>query len=107
MKALMAKDGLLAYPNHNQPFHFYTDASSYQMGACVVQDDKPEAFQSYKLNDTQLKYTVGDKELLSVVMVLTEFFTMLIGAKLHIHTDHLNINTNNTTPDYHLLAQLC
>ncbi len=25
---------------------------------------------------------------------------MLLGAKLHIHTDHQNINTNNTTPDY-------
>ncbi len=24
---------------------------------------------------------------------------MLLGAVLHIHTDHLNITTNNTTPD--------
>ncbi len=24
---------------------------------------------------------------------------MLLGAILHIHTDHLNITTNNTTPD--------
>ncbi len=33
-------------------------------------------------------------------MVLTKFCTMLLGAVLHIHTDHFNIMTNNTTPDH-------
>ncbi len=69
MKALMAKDCLLAYPNHNKPFHIYNEASSYQTGANIVQDNKPVSW-SCKLNDAQLKYTVGDKELLSIVMVL-------------------------------------
>ncbi len=69
MKALMAWDCLLAYPNHNKPLHIYTDTSSYQMDACIVQDNKPVAFCSCKLNDAQLCNTVDDKELLSIVMV--------------------------------------
>ncbi len=32
-------------------------------------------------------------------MVLTEFCTMILCAVLHIHTNNLNITTNNTTPD--------
>ncbi len=99
MQALMIQDCLLAYPIHNKPIHIYPDASSYQMGAYIVQDNKPVAFWSCKLNDDQLKYTVGDKELLSIVMVLMELHTIFPGTMLHIYTNHLNITTNNPTPD--------
>ena len=34
----------LAYPNHNKPFHFYTDAFDYQMGAVIIQDEKQVAY---------------------------------------------------------------
>ncbi len=47
-----------------------------------------------------VKYTIGDKELLSIGMVLTESHTMLMGDERHICTNHLNITTIDTSPDH-------
>ena len=97
MKALITKETLLAYPDFSKPFGIHTDASDVQLAACVSQEGKPIPFYSRKLNPAQTRYTTTEQELLSIVETLKEFRTILLGQRLTIHTDHLNLTHKNLT----------
>jgi hypothetical protein len=43
MRLLMAANALAAYPDHNKWFNIYTDASEFQLGACIIQEGSPVA----------------------------------------------------------------
>ncbi len=58
VKATIAKDVVLAYPDFTKPFEIYTDASTMQLGAVITQDNRPIAFFNRKLSETQTKYSV-------------------------------------------------
>jgi hypothetical protein len=57
----------------------YTDASNKQLGAVIMQEVKPLAFYSRKLNSAQTRYTTGEQELLRIVETLKEFIDIWLG----------------------------
>ena len=70
-----------------------TDASKTGLGITLWQNkmtekEKPIAFGSRYLNDTEKKYSIGDFELLAVVWGLEKFRFYLYGKKVFLYTDH-------------------
>ena len=95
IKRVLGREVLLAYPDFNAPFHIHTDASNYQIGAVISQNNKPIAFYSRKMNDAQRNYTTTEKELLSIVATLKEFRNILLGHQITVYTDHKNLTYTN------------
>jgi hypothetical protein len=50
IKQKLSKETLLAFPDFEKEFHVNTDASNNQLGAVIIQEGKPLAFYSRKLN---------------------------------------------------------
>ena len=56
-----------------------------------MQENKPLAFYTCKLNKSQKNYTTGEQDCLGIVETLKCFKNILYGQKLIIYTDHLNL----------------
>ena len=91
VKATIARDVTLAYPDYSQGFEIYTDSSKLQLGAVITQQNRPLAFFSRKLSPAQQKYSVTEQELLAIVETLKEFKGMLWGQTISVYTDHKHI----------------
>jgi hypothetical protein len=83
IKKVIETEVLLCYPDFNKPYslHLFTDASDHHLGAVIMQDKKPIAFYSRKLNTAQKRYTTieRDRGLLSALETCKEYKNTLLG----------------------------
>ncbi|KAM9948577.1 hypothetical protein ACTFIT_009775 [Dictyostelium discoideum] len=81
---------------NNGSFHLYCDVSYKALSGVLISNS------SRKLTDTQKRYSIGDREFLSIIDSLKKYQHLLIGKKVSIYTDHQNltyiINKSNDKP---------
>ena len=58
IKRVVAYNILLAYPDFNNQFEVYTDASDFQLGAVILRQEKPIYLYIIKLTNPQKHYMV-------------------------------------------------
>jgi hypothetical protein len=85
VKATIAREVVLAYPDYSKVFEIYTGVLSKQLGAVITQDNRPIAFYSRKLSTMQHKYSVTKIELLAIAETLKEFKGMLWGQSVKVY----------------------
>lgn len=89
---ILTNDPILQYPDFKKPFILTTDASNFALGAVLSQGeisrDKPIAYASRTLNETETRYSTIEKELLAIVWACKHFRPYLYGRKFTIYTDH-------------------
>jgi hypothetical protein len=79
---------LLTLPDFSKPFEIACDASGLGIGGVLMQQGRPIAYFSEKLNGAQLNYPVYDKELFALVRVLEVWQHYLWPKEFIIHFDH-------------------
>jgi hypothetical protein len=73
MKKVMSTFPVLALPNFSQPFVLECDASREGIGAVLMQNHHPIAFESRKLREPERLYSIYDKEMLAIMHALAKF----------------------------------
>jgi len=88
LKKALISAPTLKLPDLNKPFQVITDASDYALGAILIQDGQPIAYESRKLSSAEQNYHTTDKELLAVVHALSVWRCYLEGSTFKVITDH-------------------
>ncbi|GKE34188.1 zinc finger, CCHC-type containing protein, partial [Tanacetum coccineum] len=88
-KAVM-EEPVLRLPDVTMPFELHTDASNFAIRGVLMHDGHPIAFESRKLNETERKYTVQEKEMMAVVHCLRIWRHYLLGSRFVIKTDNID-----------------
>ncbi|KAH9657886.1 Endonuclease [Citrus sinensis] len=89
LKKAISEEPVLALPDHTKPFEVQTDASDFAIGGVLMQEGHPIVFESRKLNDTERRYTVQEKEMTAIIHCLRVWRHYLLGSHFTIMTDNV------------------
>jgi len=98
LKSALVSAPVLAIFDPSKDVAVHTDASKFAIGAVLMQDDRPVAFESRKLSSAEINYPVHEKEQLAVVHALIKWRVYLHSRPepFSIFTDHQSLKYLDT-----------
>lgn len=87
LKKTMSSCLILAIPNFFLPFELQYDVSREGIGAVLIQNKHPIAFESRKLHPTERSFSVCDKEMLAIMHAFAKFRQYFVCGKFVVEMD--------------------
>lgn len=96
LKEYLSQPPILIHPDFDKDFVLSADASDNTLGGWLGQEDangiiRPIAYFSKKLNPTQKRYTILEKELMAIVCCISTFKHYLYGRHFIIRCDNKSL----------------
>ena len=92
LKEYLLQEPVLKLPDLSKPFVLRTDLSGVGVAAVLLQENDgklyPVGYASKKLNLTEARYPIIEKECLAVVWGIKRFKLYLAGRRFTLKTDH-------------------
>ncbi|GJP40574.1 hypothetical protein CLOM_g238 [Closterium sp. NIES-68] len=88
VKTKLTNAPVLVLPDPSKPYEVVTVASIVGIGAVLLQEGRPVAFESRKLSPVEECYTTSEQELLAVVHALRTWRCYLEGVEFVVTIDH-------------------
>ena len=92
LKEYLLQEPVLKLPDLSKPFVLRTDTSRVGVAAVLLQENDgklyPVGYASKKLNLTEARYPIIEKECLAVVWCIKRFKLYLAGRRFTLQTDH-------------------
>ena len=91
LKSKLSSPPVLKFPKFDKPFEVHTDASDFAIGGVLMQDGRPIAYESKKLDGCQRRWPTHEKELFAVVHCLKTWQHYLGLHKTKVYTDNVSL----------------
>lgn len=88
LKEAITKPPVLKLYDVNEDVKLQVDASSYAIGAVLIQQNQPVAYASKALTDCQTRYSQLEKEALAIQFGCEKFHQYVWGKQLTVESDH-------------------
>lgn len=88
IKNALSSPPVLRFYDVNKDVTLQADASSYALGAAIMQDGQPVAYASRSLSKAELNYPQIEKEALAIRFACQRYHEYIYGKQLTVETDH-------------------